>query len=225
MTLMTRILLLTALSGSLFACSKEMGLASANPADTDADFDMEASDDTAAPDGDASENVNADLASLEGMLTISDGNIVAEQSSLQITLFAGDVELCTADIVVQASELSVVDDPSVTTSSWWTLALAQSDTAAALDCDAPVPTTLGLGAAPYDAQLAPAADDAGFEDDGSALYSALAQFGAGEAVYLFGVLGTDAQFDGTAAGDPATQAEDGMYTLSTLYLLPLSAVQ
>ncbi len=224
---MTRTLLLTTLFVALSGCHAEDALNSALP-DADDDFDMEAIGDTASPDedDDGSPGVEqADLASLQGVLTVADGNIITEQSSLEITLFTGSRELCTADVSIQASEQSVVDDPEVTASSWWTLTLAQGDTPEALSCNAPVPSTLGLGAAPYDAQLASAADGAGFEDDGSALYSALAQFGAGEPVYLFGVLGTDAQFDGTFGGDPSAQVEDGMYTLNTLYLLPLSDVQ
>ncbi len=221
---MTRTLLLTAMLGSLFACKDEASML-ANPADEDNDFDMETVDDTAPPEADGPNREDADLASLQGVLTVVDGNIIAEQSRLEITLFASELELCTADVWVVSVEPSVVDDPNVTASSWWTLSLAQGDTTAALNCDAPVPATLGLGAAPYDAQLASAADSAGFEDDGGALYSALAQFGAGEPVYLFGVLGTDAQFDGMPAGDPSAQIEDGTYTLSTLYLLPLSDVQ
>jgi hypothetical protein len=221
---MTRTLLLTTLLVALSGCKEDSAL-NAMPDNGSEDFDMEAVDDTAPPEADGPDSEEADLASLQGVLTVLDGNIIAEQSSLEITLFNGDFELCTADVFIQAAELSVVDDPSVVASSWWTLSLAPGDTDAALNCDAPVPSTLGLGAAPYDPQLASAADSAGFEDDGSTLYSALAQLGTGEAVYLYGVLGTDAQFDGMSADDPAAQVEDGTYTLSTLYLLPLTDLQ
>lgn len=221
---MTRTLLLTTVLAVLSACSVEDALTNV-PVDGSDDFDMEAVDDTAPPEADGPNREDANLASLEGVLTVLNGNIVPAQSSLEITLFADDLELCTAGIVIEASLPSTVDDPDVTASSWWELELAPSTTADALSCGAPVPATLGLGAAPYDPQLASAADSAGFEDDGSALYSALAQFPAGDAVYLFGVMGTDAQFDGMSSDDPSAQVEDGTYTLSTLYLLPLDDVQ
>jgi len=211
MRLVTLTLLLT-----LAACAEEAGLA-ANGTDMDADMpegDPEPTDD------DMGAAIEADLMSLDGTVIVNEGLIDLGLSELEITLFAGSEPLCTGMLVLDESEPVELDSDDVDASSAWELEVSAG--AEALDaCALPPTLSLTLGAVPYDAALAPAAESAGFEDSAGSVYGAVAQLAPSEPVYLFGLLGTDAQFDGDVAADPAAPLEDGAYSLETLYLLPL----
>ena len=171
-------------------------------------------------DIDAVATGDADLFSFEGELAVTDGLIDPTNSTLSMTFYAQSTALCQAEVTLDTATIAAVDDAEVSASSWWTLGLSPTDPAT--ECALLIPATLGLGAAAYDAQLQPAADAFGLEaDDATALFTALAQVSPGGPVYIFGVLGTTAQFDGDDTLDTSAAVESGVYTLSTLYLLPL----
>ena len=177
------------------------------------------------PEADADDDgelLQADLMSLDGTVQIVDGELDIAASELDLTLFDGSQILCTGAITLSTASSAPPADTTVEASSFWTVEADASDLDTSL-CPLPDPFVFGLGAVPYDASLTPAAETSGFQDSFTTAYGAVIELEAGGPAYLFGVMGTDAQFDGDAATDPAAPLQDGSYTLRTLYLLPLPA--
>src|SRR5690606_13267448 len=109
------------------------------------------------------------------------------------------------------------DDVSM---AWWSVTLDEFGEAS---CMWAPPQGLHLGVGVLDASLAPALDLAGLGGPDEPLYGLYAQFGTTSPVWVFGVIGTSAQYAGTAVPPDSPPLPDGDYALTTLHLLPYSA--
>ena len=111
--------------------------------------------------------------------------------------------------------LPQAQDPESNLVAWWQLTLDQSE-----DCpDYVSPETFKLGIGPYDPLLDPAAASAGI--DGQNVYGLYLQLDEDTPLLVFGVSGTSDNFSGLVAPSAEAPLPDGLYSLHTLYLLPL----
>ncbi|MFT7518472.1 MAG: hypothetical protein ACI9MC_000603 [Kiritimatiellia bacterium] len=194
-------------------------------ADTDSDSDSEQ-----APAG-------PHLWRLSAELSIVDGVPIIQDSAVHIEFFDSDGNEWTvdegqsSDCDLILTDVSTVDKPPVdpAVKQWWTLALLQND-------EAPCPWTLPvpeassqtelpqiyLGLGDLDPQLLPAmsAADLNVDADLYGLYM-LHPATNGDTVFIFGVAGTQGQYDGSEVTVDAPPIPNGDYALRPLFLLPV----
>ncbi len=166
------------------------------------------------------ETLGAAWFGLSDTLTVTDGTLDPEGTVLTIHYWGDESTdlsspLCTATYTVSA-ELGTTPDPEVEMVAWWTLTLRSPSACS----NQPYPNRFGIGLGPYDPLLASAVDRAGI--DPTTLNGLYYQQGPGTALYVFGLAGTAAQFDGTEGPTAEPPIPDGVYTLLTLYALPLN---
>ncbi len=101
---------------------------------------------------------------------------------------------------------------------WWQVTVEDG-----LDCQQYLgPETFNLGFGLYDPRLDPAAAEAGVV--GTDVYSLFVHFGGAEdSLLVFGLAGTNDNFDGITEPVTAGPMPDDTYQLQTLYLLPLAS--
>jgi hypothetical protein len=197
----------------VLACSSDGSYASEKGAYADTGGDGESADDNDTAVG-FSEPA---YWSMDAVLSLSEGEL--QEASLQASVLDQDLEtLCAQTYAVEASSAEEVPHESVI--SWWELSPGEgegdcADTALPL----PAPLWIGVGAlvADLEALLGPAELDTASES----LNGAYASFDAGQTLYVYGVAGTDAAFEGSI--EPATEAPlaDGSWTLVPLFTFPL----
>ena len=218
---------------ALAACSADAGN-DMFPFDSLSDTDQPEVDDT---DGDR-EYLGPDYWGIAGDLVVVDGRLDLGASSVTATFYddrgapwrndALEGPACSLGIVesVDGPEL---DNEEASLTAWWHLAL---DVDAEGPCPWPIPTPeaagdseapqviLGLGE--LDPRLATSMAAAEL-DPGLPLYGLYALHPAadGDRVLVFGVAGTQAQFDGTETTVDEPPPADGSYALRTLLLLPV----
>lgn len=202
----------------LTACAADSAL------DPEADFDTAAPpSETAAPDDDVDGGNSAPPAwlGLSGELEITSGLPTAAGSVLDLSWHAADgTPLCERAVAVLAVELAAPPEELALT-AWWDLTL---DPTPDRDCPHALPSALDLGFAAYDDELAPAADAAGWASVESSLYAVFARVNGG-AAFVFGVAGTEAQFEGELDAVLDGGVPDGLYAVDGLYLLPLTSAR
>jgi hypothetical protein len=156
--------------------------------------------------------------SLDGQLSVRDGNVELE-SSLFTLGFWGESNLepslyCSLAASISAS---AVEDPPPEPAllGWWDLTLSDDGS-----CPSnPGPLSLALGIGPYDSLLDPAMDQQGLSL--GSWNGAYLRLDGLEDLWIFGVIGTAGQADGTAPALRRRPVPDGDYLLTTLHLLPL----
>lgn len=177
---------------------------------------------------------------IDGSLRIEAGQLVSDGTVLEVVFTDAEGDTWTASedgvstCVLQA--VQVADGPADALDGepllgWWQIdTVDQSDET--LLCPWPLPTPetafdtehtpLVLGLGPFDSRLSPALQSAGFER-GLDLYSLYMLHPApqGDAIYVFGVAGTEAQYAGEETTVDAVPLPDGTYDLTTLVLLPV----
>ncbi len=189
--------------------------------------------DNSGPDAeDPSVEVEPAWVALGGTMRVTSGIPVVETSELWIeyrdtTNSPYDAEALSDETspplpcVARLPVLSFVElaPPSAAVSlAWWALTLDEPD---ANSCPWAPPGDLHLGVGVLDPALAPALALAELGDAASPLYGLYVRVdGDANPVWVFGVVGTSAQYDGTATPAEAPPLPDGLYTLTTLHLLP-----
>lgn len=213
-----------------------------NTNESDGSFDS-AGVDTSRDSDDEAPPEPAQYWSLDGTLVVADGALDVDASAFYVDLWLDGSSVCGAtppadtgldtDTAVDSGDGDVIPtEPDVDFAgtqappsdlallAWWDLTLSEG----ASPCDQPLPASaVGLGLGPMDARLYPALENAGYQDPaaaGASLYSAYLRVGAGD-VWVFGVAGTAEQYAGTAPVVDAGPLPDGVYTLRSLYLLPM----
>lgn len=178
-------------------------------------------DDTASDEGEGQDTGNTDAAvaqywSLDGNIEIVGGTIVPGESTVTVGSWSSTGALCSVNRPIESVEPTELRDDEIALAGWWIIDLGEPDSD---ECTVDVPRQLGIGIGGLDSQLFPAMAAAGLDPelDLNGLY---VRRGLDESVYIFGVAGTEDQFDGEVQDDILTLT-DGTYRLQTLYLLPL----
>lgn len=205
------------------ACAENDMLMTDGSLNSSADFDENFTDDTGLDTSDTL-LIEADTWSIDANLILIDGGIDAEGSSFTATFWGEETELCTTNLTIDnngdgAADTGTViqDDLTAGLIGQWSLHFQQDDF-----CSDLFPTNIVLGVGELDSQLIPSVVSAGLGPDTlNGLY--IQQQLSDPALYVFGAVGTQEQFDGFAG--PLTDAPipDGDYIAQTLYLLPLIA--
>jgi hypothetical protein len=208
------------------ACAQESMMESnADLAFAGEDSDTEHTDTGA--DTDEIPLIEADTWSIDANLILIDGAIDPEASTFSATFWGDESDLCTTTLTVDNDRDGAADtggviqaDPTDSTSELfgqWNLHFEQDKF-----CSQQFPAEIILGIGTLDDQLIPSVISAGLGPDTlNGLY--IQQQNSDTALYVFGAIGTQEQFDGLAG--PLTDAPipDGDYIAQTLYLLPLIA--
>ena len=202
----------------LGGCASQFDLA---PDDADlesSDTDVEDTADVDTPDDDADGvTLGAQLA-VDGVLAITGGAVDVGASSLTLRYYDGSTLVCERTATVDASEGIVSPDPDVAAAAWWRLSLSGQE---GDGCASQVPASVDLGFAAPDPRLEAATASAGFEPGAaSALYSVLLHPQDTDVVWIFGVAGTVDQMDGLADPVDGDAVTDGVYEVTTVYLVP-----
>jgi hypothetical protein len=173
------------------------------------------------PTSPTAQTVSASHYAIQGSLQNTSDELDVASSSVTFELVNPEPELglteplcATQHTILEA--LPLPQDPESDLVSSWQLTLDETE-----DCsEYTMPTTFRLGIGPYDTLLDPAAASAGI--DGQNAYGLYLQLDEDAPLLIFGVTGTTDNFAGLTP--PSTQAPlpDGLYTLHTLHLLPLS---
>lgn len=194
--------------GALCSCGNDAELHNRDTGDdapphTDTDADTDTDTDTG----------SSDLPvwwALDGTWALNQGQAAQGEARFTVELRKADLtSLCATERA--AASLTVVAPAPAPLWAAWDVTLADG-----AGCEHEVPQRFVVGIGPYDAQLDPAV--AKNELDAAALFGLYLQPEDGPLV-VFGVAGTDAQFEGTPAEAPPLP--DGTYTLDGLHLLPL----
>lgn len=156
--------------------------------------------------------------SMDGALAFQDGAPDAAASTLTLAYWdANATSLCSQEeIPVEWVSLEPPADSGL--SAWWQLRLDLSDSACE-EAGASGEDSFFLGLGPMDARLEAAAEANDLDASLPNLWSLYLQSSDGEPLYLFGVAGTEAMFQGAPAALPTDEA----LSLRTLYLLPYLA--
>ncbi|NCG18170.1 MAG: hypothetical protein GWP91_04050 [Rhodobacterales bacterium] len=158
--------------------------------------------------------------SVDGTLSILNGDVEAANSLINIGLWNANAEqLCASTTSSDTSVSNVLggttlptEDPALPLWSLWSLSLQ-------LDLCDTAPRTFDLGIGVYDPLLNPAVDSMGLS--GENVYGLYLSMPNDDETYVFGLAGTSDQFSG--AVPPATEGPlpDGVYLLDGIYLIPV----
>jgi hypothetical protein len=144
-----------------------------------------------------------------------DGEAPGTESTLSWTAYdASQVETCTEAVAVVSARTTTPPEAVAYASPWWSI-----DTAPLLECAEGAPTTLGVGIAPWNPALTPAADHAGLDP---ASLSSLLFDGGAAGVWLVGAAGYAEDY--TTTLDTGQGALTRTWTLRGLVLLPWTDV-
>lgn len=147
---------------------------------------------------------------LDGVLELTDGAVDVEASEVVVTLWTEELQapVCEATVAVAAAD-PVDPDPAL--HAMWEVTLETGSDCAQYGW----PRSFDLGIGEPDVALAPAA--AASDLAWQALYGLYVS--AGGPLYIYGVAGLDAHFQGEA--EATAPLADGPYVLKSLHLLPL----
>jgi hypothetical protein len=167
----------------------------------------------------------ANFWSLEATLHIENEAVVPSATTINVSYWAQDQLLCTDSIVIDNDNDGLADvynvSPSEPTDTTLDLFASWSlNFGPATNCSSELTSPLLLGIGSLDSQIIPSVISAGLTPDTlNGLY--VQQDPTDPVLYVFGAIGTQAQFNGEA--NPLTNAPipDGDYLIRTLYLLPL----
>lgn len=230
---MSRALLLAILSLAAVACS-EASYRNAETFEPDADADPDDSD------ADVRDMVEPAFWSLDGQLTVVDGQIAIDESLL-VTAFQdgsgalyqdedGSSSSCELQ-VVEAVQGPAFDEDTDALIGWWQLTVEPAE-GVEVPCTRapPIPELVGdtegvqllVGIGPLDPRLEPTVEASGLSPD-LPLYGlyVLHPSASGDVLYVMGLAGTEDQFSGDGAVVDEAPAPDGAYTLQTLLLMPI----
>jgi hypothetical protein len=198
-----------------------------------AEFDL-AERDTAAPsldtasdttDDSTGETVQAHWVKAAGTLTIASGVADTATSSMDWTFYDPELKpICSLQtpIVELVETTPPVDEPIV---AWWTVTTDPTvdDTA----CAKARPAELRIGIGALSPQLYPAMSAASLDTDTSTLYGLYIQISWEDAIdqttplWVYGVAGTQAAYDGDEGPVLVGPLPDGTYTLDALHLIEM----
>ena len=169
---------------------------------------------------DAATSGQAAFFSVDGTLSVLNGDVEAANSLIKIGLWNANAEqLCASTTSSDTSVSNVLggttlptDDPALPLWSLWSLSLQ-------LDLCDTAPRTFDLGIGVYDPLLNPAVDSMGLS--GENVYGLYLSMPNDDDTYVFGLAGTSDQFSG--AVPPATEGPlpDGVYLLDGIHLIPV----
>ena len=165
-----------------------------------------------------------------GQLALVDGDVDTDTTpSLKLTYWAeeeeglGDPIACPTDLEIQqVATLTETPDESIPLQGWWQIELVPPEAPPcnwSLGDGAPMSFHLGIGT--LDPQLHPAMQANDLDPSELSLHAAYIQLEDGDTVYVYGVAGTDEQFEGTADASSESPLPDGTYRVEALHLLPL----
>lgn len=177
--------------------------------------------DTAVADTDTAPTLEPDHFSLDGTVVITDAAAITAASTFEIGFYAESTPVCSVTLTPTAIDPATPTDDAVTLFGWWNLTLPATTDAT---CPWPLPSAVAVGIGTLDSRLLPAVDASGLSESSTSLYGLYTQYDAGP-LYVYGVAGTSANFDGTATPASAAPLPDGTYELRTLHLLPLAATR
>jgi len=162
---------------------------------------------------------------LAGQVVLDTDVIVEDESVLRIRLLTDEREvLCESTAVIEtATAMDASQYPEDTLVGWWRFFVEgpKPDGCFAEEYDFPVPVPMLLGIGPMHPEIIAAvgADpDLGSVDSLNGVYASM---DGGETIWVFGVIGTDAAYDGTAGPEDSAPLSDGVWSIEPVYSFPL----
>ena len=206
----------------LAGCSADLALMDAfdeNAEDTGSGVDVTDTDDDAAVDV-------PEYWSIEGTLAITDGGIATESTSLMLSFWFADQTFCADPAKVLSTEEQLTARPDESLDGWWALTLSHEELDDEGAFKIPSIETAGddfpvleLGFGPFDDRLTSASISNGIDPDNTSIYGLYTNdTQAPERLLVFGVAGTDEQYEQPDAMTPGAPIADGLYRLTALYL-------
>ena len=205
--------------GSLLACSsQDMALASAADTSSGADDALDTGDTTADDDTDAM------WWKCSANLHLSEGAIDLDHTLLSVSFFDSEMkEMCLVE--ASATKADAVDetvDPALL-ALWefvpgdWT-GDCESET-----LSGQLPSSIQLGVGALDDEIVAVMGTSDLVSDGaeSSLNGAYASIDGGTTLWVYGLAGTLAAYDGLGATQTETPLDDGMWLLRPLYSFPI----
>jgi hypothetical protein len=178
-------------------------------ADAAPDSDADTTASTGPEDSGVEDVVAPVWLSIGGFIQITYGEPDLATSAIELSGLDLDTTLlCTVESPPASFTPASPVPPGLVT--WW-------DVGVPVDPGCGLPAVVRLGLGPYDPLLDPAADAAGVAGTPYGLYT----LSDADDLWVFGVAGTSANFDGVEAPVAAPPLPDGFYRVQSLVLLPL----
>ena len=162
---------------------------------------------------------------LQASLSVQNGALAPQRSTFQIDYWGDSQRLCTTTLFLDANTDGAVDTEPLeptesealtdTLFSQWTVQLSEDST-----CNERLPEGFSIGIGKLDAQLIPSVIASDLKPETlNGIY--VQGVDASNTLYVFGVIGTQSQYDGQAGPLTDPPIPDGVYFSEALYLLPL----
>lgn len=200
------------LGATLAACSASKGAYWDGASDTgfaDTGDDMETGD---SPD----DGLEPQLWRLSAAVSIHEGALLPEESSLAITLVAADEStLCEETVALESLEAEA-ESPDPAIYAWWRLEPADLQGACA-SWPSPLPERLLLGVGALGAELRAQLEPAGLTGLAESLNGAYASLDEGATIYVFGVAGTAPAYAGEVGAVVDAALGDGVWIVRPIY--------
>lgn len=167
--------------------------------------------------------------SISGNLTLFEGEIAPESSPLSVHFWGESELICSRPLTITEVHSSDTALPDPELYSWWNIHVEHGESSSEKACEWLIPAssvdvgearTLQLGTGPFDSRLEGAMAYNGIASENSSLHSLyISDRSDAERLLLFGIIGTDQQYNEPDQYNEENPLVDGQYSLMSLYLL------
>ncbi len=212
---MNNLLLLVGLSGCASYGAQDEASGAFDTAESDATTGTTDESDSGVTDADTAVPPDPAWFAVDATLSVAGGTAVSAPATTFVTVVGADLETVLCEIELDTTGLTPGPAAVGGVWLWWTLEVQPLDRSCA---DLPTTVALGLGALLPDVRAQLGA--VGLDGASGALYGAYLTADDAAAV-SFGVGGTTDAYAGV--GEASEPVPDGLYTLRTLFLVPLGS--